>query len=221
MSRSGVGPPPVRRLQAARRLRSAGPAARATSIPSTSAPPSIPSVEVVTGCTPGSAASKSIRSWAFTRCPLTKARYVERRRVTAVERSLDNPGRPPGRRHCACRPCRPTAEPCDSASWSGAVSPVDEFGMRPDTDRAPPWRRLLWQRLSDESSPAHDAFCVYLELGPERSGGRAVAEAVGKHRTLVGRWSSRWAGGRADEGIRPPRRSTSHASTPAIRGGGS
>ena len=41
---------------------------RATSIPFTSAPPSIPSVEVVTALTPGSAASKLISSRAFTAC---------------------------------------------------------------------------------------------------------------------------------------------------------
>jgi hypothetical protein len=48
-----------------------------------------------------------------------------------------------------------------------------------------------WQRHTGESNAAHEAFRVYLDLGPNRSI-RAVAAILGKHRTLIGRWSSRW-----------------------------
>ena len=49
----------------------------------------------------------------------------------------------------------------------------------------------VWQRQQGESTKAYAAFCVYRDMGPERSC-PAVAAAVGKSGALMRRWSSRW-----------------------------
>src|SRR5579864_1387804 len=48
-----------------------------------------------------------------------------------------------------------------------------------------------WEQLSRETSKAHKAFRMYLDLGPERSA-VAVARQCGVNKSLVHRWSSRW-----------------------------
>lgn len=47
-------------------------------------------------------------------------------------------------------------------------------------------------RRPDESAKAFDAFRLYLEMGPARSLAK-VAQASGKHKTLMERWSKRHA----------------------------
>src|SRR4051812_24743013 len=46
-----------------------------------------------------------------------------------------------------------------------------------------------WERLSDESSPAWEAFVAYRDAGPERSI-RSVAQTLDKSASLLGRWSA-------------------------------
>ena len=48
-----------------------------------------------------------------------------------------------------------------------------------------------WEQLPRETSKAHKAFRMYLDLGPERSA-VAVARQCGVNKSLVHRWSSRW-----------------------------
>lgn len=47
------------------------------------------------------------------------------------------------------------------------------------------------ERQPKETAPAYQAFRTYLEQGPRRSTA-AVARALGKSKTLIDRWSSRW-----------------------------
>ncbi len=46
-----------------------------------------------------------------------------------------------------------------------------------------------WERQEGESTKAFEAFTIYLNMGADRSL-RAVAEKLGKFRTLIERWSS-------------------------------
>lgn len=48
------------------------------------------------------------------------------------------------------------------------------------------------ERQPKETAPAFAAFRVYLEQGPGRSTAK-VARALGKSKTLIDRWSSRWS----------------------------
>lgn len=48
------------------------------------------------------------------------------------------------------------------------------------------------QRQPRETAPAFEAFRHYLEMGPARSTAK-VARALGKSKTLIDRWSSRWS----------------------------
>ena len=48
-----------------------------------------------------------------------------------------------------------------------------------------------WSRLPKETPPAFDALGVYLEMGADRSLSK-VGKKVGKSRSLIERWSSRW-----------------------------
>ncbi|TAM68311.1 MAG: hypothetical protein EPN50_05040 [Chloroflexota bacterium] len=48
-----------------------------------------------------------------------------------------------------------------------------------------------WEPQPGESSPAFAAFVMYRDLGPGRSITK-TAEALGRNRTLIGDWSSRW-----------------------------
>lgn len=50
-----------------------------------------------------------------------------------------------------------------------------------------------WERQEGESAKAYEAFCIYMEMGAERSQ-RAVGQKLGKSSTLISRWSSthRW-----------------------------
>jgi len=47
-----------------------------------------------------------------------------------------------------------------------------------------------WTRRDEESTPAYEAFRVYLNLGPSRTV-RKVAQELDKSTTVVGQWSSR------------------------------
>ena len=47
-----------------------------------------------------------------------------------------------------------------------------------------------WDRQSEESDPAFEAFRSYLLMGGERSTAK-VARVLGKSKTLIDRWSSR------------------------------
>jgi hypothetical protein len=51
-----------------------------------------------------------------------------------------------------------------------------------------------WNRQSTETAPAFQAFVLYRDGGPDRSL-RGVAQALGKSRSLMARWSARheWA----------------------------
>lgn len=62
-----------------------------------------------------------------------------------------------------------------------------------------------WDRLPAESTAAYDAFCRYVELGPDRTFSRAQA-ATGKTALLLRRWSHdhNWPGRAADYDARVP-----------------
>jgi hypothetical protein len=47
-----------------------------------------------------------------------------------------------------------------------------------------------WERLTDESTKAFEAFVIYRDMGPDRSLAR-VAQELGKSKTLIERWSTR------------------------------
>lgn len=47
------------------------------------------------------------------------------------------------------------------------------------------------EQQAKETAPAFEAFRTYLEMGPRRSTAK-VARALGKSKTLIDRWSSRW-----------------------------
>lgn len=49
----------------------------------------------------------------------------------------------------------------------------------------------LWERQTDESAKAYEAFASYRDMGSERSI-RAVAHKLGKSSTIIARWSSAW-----------------------------
>src|SRR5690349_20291155 len=49
----------------------------------------------------------------------------------------------------------------------------------------------LYDRQPGEGTKAHDAFCTYRDMGPDRSL-RAVAGVLGKARQLLERWSTRY-----------------------------
>ena len=53
------------------------------------------------------------------------------------------------------------------------------------------WRQSEkpWERREGESPKAYEAFCAYLEMGPNRSI-RAVGQKLDKSRQLLGRWSA-------------------------------
>lgn len=48
-----------------------------------------------------------------------------------------------------------------------------------------------WEKLEGETSVAFEAFCIYRDKGPARSNAK-VAQALGKSKQIVDRWSSRW-----------------------------
>lgn len=45
-----------------------------------------------------------------------------------------------------------------------------------------------WERRESESTKAYEAFCIYRDMGRERSLSK-VAEKCNKHSSLIGRWS--------------------------------
>lgn len=49
-----------------------------------------------------------------------------------------------------------------------------------------------WFRMKGESHQAFEAFTCYLTQGPDRSTAR-VAQQLGKSKTLMDRWSSKWS----------------------------
>ena len=49
----------------------------------------------------------------------------------------------------------------------------------------------LWERQPRETAKAYEAFCVYRDLGPNRSLRRA-AQKLEKSLSLIERWSKRW-----------------------------
>ena len=57
-----------------------------------------------------------------------------------------------------------------------------------------------WERQQGESIQAYEAFCMYRDMGTDRSrrsvgvegGQRSVASRLGKSLTLISRWSSAW-----------------------------
>ncbi|MBQ5659309.1 MAG: hypothetical protein IIV02_07305 [Peptococcaceae bacterium] len=49
-----------------------------------------------------------------------------------------------------------------------------------------------WERQPDESDVAFEAFCVYRDMGTERSL-RSVAEKLNKSSQLMGRWSGKFS----------------------------
>lgn len=46
-----------------------------------------------------------------------------------------------------------------------------------------------WDRQNPESAKAYEAFCIYRDMGPDRTL-RAVAEVLNKSQAIMGRWSS-------------------------------
>lgn len=46
-----------------------------------------------------------------------------------------------------------------------------------------------WERQEGESSKAYEAFCVYRDMGADRTQ-QAVADQLTKSRTIVGRWAA-------------------------------
>lgn len=62
----------------------------------------------------------------------------------------------------------------------------------PAPDTAPPEAvAVSFDRLPGETPKAFAAFRVFLNMGPDRST-RKVGRKIGKNRTLIGEWSSRW-----------------------------
>src|SRR5438445_12291331 len=53
--------------------------------------------------------------------------------------------------------------------------------------------RDLWERQPAESSKAFAAFCRYRDLGPADRSTAKVAQKLGRSKTLIDRWSSRWS----------------------------
>jgi hypothetical protein len=53
---------------------------------------------------------------------------------------------------------------------------------------------LTYERLPGETSAAYEAFCAYRDKGASRSTAK-VARQLGKSKTLIDRWSSRWSWG--------------------------
>jgi len=49
-----------------------------------------------------------------------------------------------------------------------------------------------WERLDNESSKAYRAFCVYRDLGPDRSIDKAMAAVGQKNRRTWGEWCSKY-----------------------------
>ncbi|HEX5467076.1 MAG TPA: hypothetical protein VFW92_10435 [Candidatus Limnocylindrales bacterium] len=52
-------------------------------------------------------------------------------------------------------------------------------------------KRAAWEPQPGETSPAYAAFVLYRDMGSARSISK-TAEALGRNRTLIGGWSSRW-----------------------------
>lgn len=50
--------------------------------------------------------------------------------------------------------------------------------------------KKVWDRLDNETTKQYEAFCVYRDMGQDRSL-RAVAEKLNKSETLMGRWSGK------------------------------
>lgn len=48
-----------------------------------------------------------------------------------------------------------------------------------------------WERQEGESSKAYEAFCVYRDMGADRTQ-QAVADQLTKSRTIVGKWAAEW-----------------------------
>ena len=51
--------------------------------------------------------------------------------------------------------------------------------------------RYPWERQFNESRKAFEAFCVYRDMGPARSGEK-VARELSKSAQLIRRWSAKW-----------------------------
>lgn len=49
----------------------------------------------------------------------------------------------------------------------------------------------VWERQQGESPQAYEAFATYRDMGAERNL-RAVAQALNKSLTIIGRWSKNW-----------------------------
>lgn len=49
-------------------------------------------------------------------------------------------------------------------------------------------KKKIWERLDKETSKQYEAFCIYRDMGTDRSL-RAVSEKLQKSDTLIGRWS--------------------------------
>ncbi len=54
--------------------------------------------------------------------------------------------------------------------------------------------RQPWERLEQESDSAFEAFAMYRDMGADRSLAK-VGRQVGKHKTLMERWSSKYSWG--------------------------
>lgn len=48
-----------------------------------------------------------------------------------------------------------------------------------------------WERQNEETPKAYAAFCVYRDMGPERTQEKVSAE-LGKSETLISRWSAKY-----------------------------
>lgn len=51
-------------------------------------------------------------------------------------------------------------------------------------------KKRIWERLEKETTKQYEAFCVYRDMGSDRSL-RAVGERMGKSEGLMERWSSK------------------------------
>jgi len=73
----------------------------------------------------------------------------------------------------------------------GKKPPPEEPPEEPQETAGPPPEPQVWDRQPGESNPAYGAFCVYRDLGPQRSIAKACRE-LKKSKSTVAPWSAKF-----------------------------